>query len=155
MSDRQLFLDAITSNPRDMDLRKVYADWLDENDCPEQADIQRTMTIEQYQEAESWMVDFASYCSSYTDDGYSHHFQTGWEPDDSTIRRATFTLTKEQLLQKANEWLDNGEYWTQWGFEGARDRMYNDEEIFWKHFQTLTGRFVPDDKKSNFISCSC
>lgn len=46
VDEERAFLAAIKSDPRDLVTRKVYSDWLDEHDRPEEADIQRKWTLE-------------------------------------------------------------------------------------------------------------
>ena len=45
------FLTALADNPRDVDLRRVFADWLDEHDAPELADEQRKFCLDDYDAA--------------------------------------------------------------------------------------------------------
>ncbi len=40
------FLRQIDANPRDTDTRSIFADWLDEHDCPEEADAQRKLVAD-------------------------------------------------------------------------------------------------------------
>lgn len=42
------FLDAIAAKPRDVDMRRIFADWLDDHDEPEAADEQRRFSVAQY-----------------------------------------------------------------------------------------------------------
>jgi uncharacterized protein (TIGR02996 family) len=58
VSERKAFEDAIRADPYDRMTRLVFADWLDENDCPEEADWQRSWTLRR-QEAEEWLANFA------------------------------------------------------------------------------------------------
>lgn len=57
----------------------------------------------------------------------------------------------EDLIDNADYYVESGEYWVEGGrFEGQR---VPDE--FWTHYETLTGKKVPDDKRHSFLSCSC
>lgn len=42
------FMILLTDNPRDVEMRKVFADWLDEHDEPVLADEQRQFSVEKY-----------------------------------------------------------------------------------------------------------
>lgn len=42
------FIDAIAKNPRDVDTRLIFADWLEEHDEPELAAEQRAFSLERY-----------------------------------------------------------------------------------------------------------
>ncbi len=59
------FIKALEAEPNDTETRKVFADWLEEHDEPEEADRQRQMTTVEYQErkeAEEWLRQF---CGKY------------------------------------------------------------------------------------------
>ena len=43
--DEQAFIAAMKANPEDEAPHKVYADWLDEHDRPEEADYHRRWTV--------------------------------------------------------------------------------------------------------------
>ncbi len=53
------FLQALERNPTDEAMHKVFADWLDEHDEPEEADKQRKWSLEKY-EAQERIVRFAT-----------------------------------------------------------------------------------------------
>lgn len=57
-------MDAIMKNPRDVDTRKMLADWLDENDEPELAQQHRKFELKRY-DAEQWLKNF---CMKYEAD---------------------------------------------------------------------------------------
>lgn len=59
VSERAAFVQAIEENPYDEVTRKVFADWLDDHDEPEEADRQRTWTAKQYDESKKWLEEFA------------------------------------------------------------------------------------------------
>lgn len=56
--EKAAFLAAIKENPRDLVTRKVFADWLDEHDEPEEADLQRRWTLEK-QDGIEYLTAFA------------------------------------------------------------------------------------------------
>jgi len=106
------FLDAIHENPGDVDLRKVFADWLDEHDEPELADEQRNFDLELY-DAEMWLEEFAdqyangdydgmiegalegNYCFSNDDGPYMAHDQEFWKNIE--------IVTKKKILPEERE----------------------------------------------------
>jgi uncharacterized protein (TIGR02996 family) len=53
-TDEQSFLDAIAARPDDEAVHGAFADWLDENDRPEEAAFQRRWTPE-VQKSEDWL----------------------------------------------------------------------------------------------------
>jgi len=116
--------------------RLIYADWLEENDEPEEAMRQRKWT-----EAARWLHDFAARCG-YT--GYDDDIQ---EP-----------ITFDTLVQAGHDWIDHEDYFTQIGSEEARTLMWEpgNRELFWEHWQTVTGIKVSDEQKEVApFSCSC
>lgn len=60
-------------------------------------------------------------------------------------------VTYEELLERAKEYVENGEYWSEGGrFEGQD--LYPE---FWVDFEILTGIKVPENDQYSFFSCSC
>ena len=57
MTDREAFEQMIKEDRYDQTTRLVFADWLDDHDCPEEADWQRAWTPE-WQKAEDYVKDF-------------------------------------------------------------------------------------------------
>ncbi len=57
--EKQAFLEALEKNKYDHDTRKIFADWLEDHDEPEEADKHRKWTPE-FQKAEDWLIDFAN-----------------------------------------------------------------------------------------------
>lgn len=60
-------------------------------------------------------------------------------------------LDYNELLEAANGYLDHDEYL----IDGGRWEGQHVPDKFWDHFQTVTGRAVPDSKRGSFFSCSC
>jgi hypothetical protein len=59
--------------------------------------------------------------------------------------------TYEELIERATNFLDDGDYWTEGGrFEGQC--IYDG---FWQDYMLVTGRAVPAGQGVNFFSCSC
>lgn len=139
MSEREAFLQGIKDNPKDPHIRKIFADWLDDHDEPEEADFYRNWTLEKYEEAEEWIKDFV---------------EEILEEGEGRERYET-ELTVESLLAAAHEHLDTGRD-TVFLYFDTPDRVRIDSKIFWKHFQILTGRrlAVPDYGEV-FFRCGC
>jgi uncharacterized protein (TIGR02996 family) len=123
---KKAFLAALEEDWRDEATHKAFADWLDENDEPEEADIHRQWTPQKQRAAERWLGRYASECEmSYAD-----------------------------LIEAAEGWLDRGD-WVTLPFD-TPDVVYGNAETFWQHFQVVTGRVVPEEKRGDsFISCAC
>lgn len=62
-------------------------------------------------------------------------------------------LSYGALMDLADEWLRDGEIYTQMGSEHMRDTF--DDQTFWSKWEIATGKQVPDDKRHSFFSCSC
>jgi uncharacterized protein (TIGR02996 family) len=126
--DRTRFERAIADDPRDMAVRKIYADWLEEFGTDADADyavVQRSWTVEK-QDAIEGLTHYAEQCE----------------------------MSYERLIAVASAYLDAGEYVTL-PFN-TPDVVYDDPAKFWEWFALATGRSVDDDEKGNtFIGCAC
>lgn len=61
------------------------------------------------------------------------------------------TVTFEELIDRATQFVNGGEYWSEGGrFEGQC--LYDE---FWDDFEELTGLKVPEGDRYSFFSCSC
>lgn len=57
----------------------------------------------------------------------------------------------ESLMRHAGIYLTSGEYWNMGGlFEGVWLT-----ELFWDHYQVITGTHVKEDDRNSFFTCSC
>jgi uncharacterized protein (TIGR02996 family) len=138
--DRLAFLAAIAAAPGDYLRRQVYADWLDEHDEPAEADRQRA-----YEAAEMWLKDFAERAGETY--GYGNRREDRYYP-----------ITYEDVVEAGRNFVERGEYFTQFGETTAQDLMYDDatREEFWRHWSVVTGVEVPDRRRSGRVfSCSC
>ena len=131
MAENDDFLAAIKDNPLDDDLRKVYADFLEENGEPDEADRQRRYP-EIRAESVKWMTAYADQLGS--DDGY----------DDE--------MTYEKLMAIAKDYLENGGGYTL-GFD-TPDMVWESAEEFWKHYEIITAVEAPDPS-ATFFRCAC
>lgn len=60
-------------------------------------------------------------------------------------------ISYDELMDAARDYLDHDEYL----IEGGRWEGFGIPEDFWDHFQTVTGRAVPERDRGSFFSCSC
>lgn len=60
-------------------------------------------------------------------------------------------LDYEEMLDKARQWIAHGDY----HIGGSEAEGHHIDEEFWQAWELVTGEEVPDDKRGNFISCSC
>ena len=135
-SGKQPFLRAIEADRYDKAVRLAYADWLEERGYDDEAVLQRAWTVER-QEAEDWLRWFADECGYH--DGYEGERK----------------ITYEEVIEFGRVYQETGDGWTQFGSTDAQDTMCHHRKEFWKHWQTITGVVVPEDKKDAFFSCSC
>lgn len=128
-AERDAFLAKIADNPLDLTSRKVFADWLDEHDEPEAADLQRSMTVEDYESARGLIESMAG----------------GAEMD------------ADELIEVAAAFLrgdDPREYCTgEYQYGGLIEEQ---TEEFWRAFAIVTGTPVrPDTDSPVWFSCAC
>jgi hypothetical protein len=62
--------------------------------------------------------------------------------------------TFDLLMAHVQNCIDGGSHFTEHGHESMRSIWYENEEQFWKHFETLTGNKKPHKYMSVFC-CSC
>lgn len=153
-SDQQAFLKLLEINPDDTPTRLTYADWLDDHDQPEFAERMR-----KWPEAKQWLTWFAGRCG-----------HLGIEYDDEGWETSGDVFTFDDVVDAGHDWLADGNIYrlddqiyyeghtfTQYGSEQAREMMYKDgiKELYWKHWQTITGIQVEPIKQGTVFSCSC
>ena len=127
--NRKEFESMIEANRYDQTTRLIFADWLDENDFPEEAAEQRAWTPEK-QRAEDYFREFAE--------------------------RAGLGYGKAMGI--VAEYVEDGTVWVEHDSEDARNAFYDcDIKVFWEHYQTLTGSAEPggDGWWGTPFSCSC
>lgn len=61
-------------------------------------------------------------------------------------------MSYQALLSSAEDWLDSGSYHTL--NTDIPNRVYDDREQFWGHYEAVTGKKV-SDKSEMFFTCSC
>ncbi len=57
----------------------------------------------------------------------------------------------EELMQGAKNYLENDEYMS----DGGKWEGFGVPEVFWLHYENVTGDKLPEDKSGHFFSCSC
>ena len=62
-------------------------------------------------------------------------------------------LSADVLMENGSSWLEYDDYIVQHGSERWRDN-FNPTE-FWHHYEVITGKVVPEDKKQSFYCCTC
>lgn len=60
-------------------------------------------------------------------------------------------VSYSRLLENAGAWVEYGDYWT----EGAHFEGESVGDDFWPRYELVTGKAVPEDKRHNFLNCSC
>ena len=156
--EKQAFLDILAQDRYDEATRRVFSDWLEEHDFPEEAEFQRKWTRE-WQEADDWMRNFASNAGQTCTEGYGTRGKHTWKE-----------ITYEDLIQAGWDYVKTGDFFTQMGSENLRNDMFEPKtrELFWKHWSTVTGIQFPlerpegldewewrGDRPGNPFSCSC
>jgi uncharacterized protein (TIGR02996 family) len=133
LKEKAAFFAMIRADPGNNDTRLVFADWCEEHGELELAGMLRGAS-------ETWLREYAhkfkAEASYYDDEDY------GYE------------LSYDDLIKAAHAYLDHGDY-RGLGFM-TPDHVWADRIEFWKHFEVMTGRAVPDDQKeATFFSCAC
>ncbi len=62
-------------------------------------------------------------------------------------------LSYEELLEAADSYIRTGDYHVCQGFD-TPNIVYQESTNFWKHYQTVTGKVLPEDM-GMFFTCSC
>lgn len=66
---------------------------------------------------------------------------------------AEIGMTPDQMMQNAEGWIEYDEHTVQHGREDWRDGFKATE--FWHHYEIVTGKVVPEEKKRSFYCCTC
>lgn len=139
--ERAAFLEAIAASPYDMSVRKIFADWLDEHDEPEEAAVQRGWTVEK-QRAKEWLEAFANEISE----------GSFYEKDDPEYDSSR--LSYDELMAAAAAFLDRGVGYCL-PFD-TPDCVWEKAGEFWENYRTLTGRGPGDaEEPPTFFHCAC
>lgn len=143
-SDKEMILafkEAIAKDRYDESNHRAFADWLEENGYDDEAVIQREWSVEGQLIAESFMDEFLKKTrygdrEEYPEEAYGEF------------------KSVEEMMEAAATWLDKGERHC-FGYE-TPDELHGElVEAFWRHYQTLTGRPVAEDRRWRFFRCAC
>lgn len=107
--EEKAFVLALAADPYDTVVCKIYADWLDDNDRPEEADERRLWTHEK-QESKDWLTGFA----------------------------ADLFMSYECLMDITKDNYKDNRYGYCLPFD-TPDRVYEEAELLWRHYETVTG----------------
>jgi len=137
--DERDFLAAIEVAPTDEAPHKVYADWLDEHDRPEEADWHRLWTAKAARAARKWFEGFAAQ--------HSHELDEGGPP-----------YTADDMIQYGRDFLRDGTPHIQYGMSLQEFMAYDaSRREFWRNWGLATGTYVPDETADAgyVFSCTC
>lgn len=125
------FFACIAANRHDDVSRLVFADWCDEN--------------EEYELAEMLRGGSRKWLEGFIDKYYSHRYiRFGYKP-----------ITVEELVTEAS--CSNG-YFISVGTDlhSAGELDAGEEDLFWKHIRVMTGIECSEKHRSDFVwSCTC
>lgn len=176
---RQGFEKLIKEDPYDIHTRLIFADWLEENNFPDEAAEQRRKGTKGWVKADKWMHDFANKCGSscrnysegyrlirnrIRDEGLNYRNEEERSRIDQLYEEIPENwqpITYEECIQARYAYLDKGDYFVQMGDEQARDMMHGKTaRDFWENWSIITGEQVPASFKegeegSAPFSCSC
>lgn len=158
---RAAFQKALAANRHDSATRLVFSDWLEERGMDDEAAEQRRMATPEWSESARWMEGFAEKCG-HTCPSYPHG-----EEDELAWEKITFDTVMEAgvtwvtSLNRDFHYIYDGKFWgdpfVQMGQEGARNLMYKDgmRELYWHHWQVITGKRLEAEEMGQPFSCSC
>ncbi len=168
---RTAFEKQIEDNPRDLTVRKIFADWLEEyGNKPGDDDLavhHRGWTLEK-QDAKERLQALAakggSHCVNYNevwDDYYTRTRELGYDErlgNEACAAQKWEPITYDLLIQIGYNWLKTcdeewgGDHFVQKGDEALRGLF---TPLFWQDWSLVTGVEVDEDKRENPFSCSC
>jgi uncharacterized protein (TIGR02996 family) len=138
--DEKALLAAVAAAPDDEAPHKVYADWLDEHDRPEEADWHRLWPPKAARAARTWFQSFAAEHSEEMEEEFGEKY------------------TAEDMIGFGRDYLRDGSYHVQYGMS-LQEFMYDDanRQAFWRNWALATGTFVPDETVDTgyVFSCTC
>ena len=138
--DEKAFLAAIQAAPDDEAPHKVYADWLDEHDRPEEADWHRLWTAKAAKAARKWFEQFAAKHSEEIEEEFGEK------------------LSAKDMIEAGRDFLKDGTLYVQYGMS-LQEFMFEDKNrrAFWRNWALVTGTFVPDDtvEEGYVFTCTC
>lgn len=136
MNLQEGFLKALEENEDDTATRLIYADWLDENNQPEEAARQRA-----WPEAKRWMLEFVR----------ENNYDAGYYECRNIDYNTLIELARESI-----EGSYNYPGFSCGNNETMCDALRNNKETFWKNWSIITGIALPEGFiKACFFSCAC
>ena len=145
---RAQFLLAIKNRPDDPTVRKIYADWLDDHDEPEEADFFRRWTPELRAGAVAYLEEFAKrLCPEST---YAEYRSPGELPDEDDLRPR---LDYEELLAVGDSIVAGGGG----GYLNfdTPDFVFEERGRFWENWQIVMDTRLKGLPKGSLFHCSC
>lgn len=138
--DEKALLAAIAAAPTDEAPHKVFADWLDEHDRPEEADWHRLWTAKAAKAARAWFRKFAA------------------EHSEEVVEEGGPPYSAEDMIGFGRDYLRDGSYHVQYGMS-LQEYMSGDanRRRFWRNWALATGTYVPDETAETgyVFSCTC
>ena len=146
MSEREAFLEGIANDPRDLTVRRIFADWLDEHDEPELADFHRQWTVQKYDDASKWLHEFAEFLGKAAVAEYADLY-------DAEYNGPKFSA--EEILSTMQEFARTGEGGMRLHFE-TPDECWSGQTRMWECYELITGQKVTEHiKEEGFFRCGC
>jgi uncharacterized protein (TIGR02996 family) len=131
--DKEAFEEAIKEDPYNQATRLIFADWLNENNFDDEAEIQRSWTREK-QEAEDYLRDFASKLSRKN--AYDYEENDPYYEPEYAIPHVTY----EEMIAT----IKNGDS-VFLPFD-TPDFVYQERERFMKYFAIVAGKVTTDEE---------
>lgn len=137
MSEKDVFLKALSLNEDDTPTRLVYADWLDEHGEHEEADRQR-----KWPAAKEWLVRLCRefnppphppYCRVIS---YEELIERAWQAVSKTDKSTYYLICCD----------DN---------QDLSDELKNNTKEFWRNWSIVTGISLPSTDFKTYFPCAC
>lgn len=126
LAERTAFEKAIKDNVQDIANHRVFADWLDENDFPEEADFHRKWNVEDFKESEEYLNKIAA--DTYTYD----------------------------LMEQIEDCVSYGVTLISFRDDDDPDILRSEGKVFWGHVANVLGKYLGEDFGEHVsYSCSC
>jgi uncharacterized protein (TIGR02996 family) len=147
--NRQAFENALQQDRYDLATHLAFSDWLEENDCPEEAQFHRNWTKE-WQESWDWMAWFATEVVQEDED----EDMADWVKQEKGV-------TVEDVLEVGREYVKTGQETCLSGmgfkatnafYDNHRGEFYKQGNLlqdYWKHWMVLEKREVNESIQSS------
>jgi uncharacterized protein (TIGR02996 family) len=131
MTEREVFEQTIRENPRDFTARKIFADWLDEHDEPEEADKQRRWD-DVKQDSWEWLERFLQ--------------EVAFEGGRSSVSVEELLGVAESHLNRSGDWISLS--------TDTPEICFTESEEMWKHIGVVLGEDT-SGRDASLFTCSC